>query len=102
MKRCTYCAEEVREEAIVCPHCGRALLVQAARLSQLGRLYAIGKTDKSYGIWNMITGGSPVEEFEISDLGWKKAWQAYAKAERSAAPTQGGGWLVGGFVSFDT
>ena len=48
MKKCRFCAEDIQEVAIVCKHCGRDLVFQAAKESltpprkRMGRLRVAG------------------------------------------------------------
>lgn len=54
-------------------------------ITHRGNAYAIGYGDTFYGVWN-VRGGSPLERFERTEVGWQLAWAHFQQLE-----SQGGG-----------
>jgi hypothetical protein len=70
MKTCIYCAEEIRQQAIVCRYCTRPVLQDVAQITKLGRALAIGTTtDGLYGVWSTFSGGEPLGTWEATPSG---------------------------------
>jgi hypothetical protein len=94
--RCLFCAEEIQDEAVVCRHCGRNVLVGAVKIELRGTRYALGdSTSNEWAIWNIETGGQALARYPRGEVGWKQAWdqlQAWEGSGRStpAAATQPG------------
>jgi hypothetical protein len=105
VKQCPYCAEEIRDEAIVCRWCGRPWIIGAQKVSYLRAAWTLGVADlidggEAYAIWNNVSGGQPIETFTHDNRGWHRAWSRYQTAEAKASNPSGTGWLVGGFIEF--
>lgn len=65
----------------------------------VGQRYAIGRSaDGAWSIWNAVTGGAAVKQFDSSDAGWQTAWREFRKLEK---PPPNVTWFIGGFVPLD-
>jgi hypothetical protein len=99
LKRCAYCQEDIKFEAIVCRWCNRPVLMQARRMASIGQWYTVGRAeDGVWSIWNLVTGGAPVKRFADSEEGWQAAIKEYRKLEK---PPSNVTWFIGGFVPLD-
>ena len=89
MKPCPYCAETMQDQAVVCPHCARPFLEGVVSVHQMGRVYAIGRRAGGFALWNMVTGGGPVGEYNQDE--WQKAWKRFVAEEQALGSSGGGG-----------
>jgi hypothetical protein len=55
-------------------------------LDYRGHRYGLGRTEHEYAIWDLTTGGTPVETWPIRPEAWREIWARYQEAEAAAAP----------------
>ncbi|HXJ62576.1 MAG TPA: hypothetical protein VNN79_02375 [Actinomycetota bacterium] len=103
MKRCPFCAEEIREEAIKCRWCGMMLdgsdatwvagapgqaqwppsppSEEALQYTHSGQRYLLGYSATTFGIWDRQGSDSPVERFPRTTEGWNAARARFTELE---------------------
>src|SRR5947209_6820179 len=109
MKNCLFCAEELKDQAVICRLCDRPVLREAARVHLVGKSFAIGSVagEWRYGIWDLSTGAGPIISYLGDPAGWEDCWAEFQRRETAGAspvPHPTGGitrakprsmWMVG-------
>ncbi len=91
---CPYCAEEIPDGSRVCPICGTRLKAEDGPgpapehvvFTHTGQRFLLGYTLDSFGIWDRLAPGPPVQRLPRTDQGWIDAWRIYSAWEPGNAP----------------
>lgn len=103
MKRCPFCAEEIREEAVKCRWCGMMLdgsdatwvagapgqspwppsppSEEAQQYTHSGQRYLLGYGATSFGIWDRQGSDTPIDRFPRTAEGWEAARTRFSELE---------------------
>jgi hypothetical protein len=99
MKTCPYCAEEVKEAAVVCRYCHKPLMTEVIGIDLRGKRFVGGLTKGGLGIWDALAGGPPVERFPAGGGGRQLMRERFRALEAAGpAPLIVGSQAVAGAV----
>jgi hypothetical protein len=102
VKTCPACAQQIHDDAAVCPHCGRVVATAIPPMipdppapadardlplqyTHSGRRYLLGYGEDFFGIWDRERPDRPVSRYPRTDDGWRSAWLAFVAEEPFSA-----------------
>jgi hypothetical protein len=69
-------------------------LLGAQHVDFRGARHALGRTVDAYAIWDLGSGGNPIQTFQLTQDGWGEAWSRYQQLEGPAAVAQAEAWQL--------